>query len=173
MINCSISVSILIVDRAGRRVLLLLSGIVMSIPMACIGAFFYLFNDPETANHEWREKLEWVPLVCLIIYMIGYSIGFACVPFLLLGEMLPGRMRNLLGATVSSFNLLMTFSVLKLFPYIYMSIGFHGLFWIYAVVALLGSTFGFIFIPETKGKSLKEIESHFSGLDLLADDDKA
>jgi facilitated trehalose transporter len=83
-------VSILVVDKAGRRVLLLISGIVMSVSMASIGAFFYLFSDPETMDHDLRAKLEWLPLLSLIVYMIGYSIGFACVPFLLLGEMLPG-----------------------------------------------------------------------------------
>ena len=155
--------SILVVDKAGRRILLLISGIVMAIPMASIGAFFYMFSDPETTNVELRSQLEWVPLVSLIVYMIGYSIGFACVPFLLLGEMLPARMRNLLGAAVSSFNLSMTFLVLKFFPTIHMSIGFHGLFWIYACFALAGSVFGFVFIPETKGKTLKEIEAHFVG----------
>ena len=85
------SVSVLVVDRAGRRILLLISGIVMALPMACIGSFFYIFRDPESANQEWLSTLQWVPLVCLIIYMIGYSIGFACVPFLLMGEMLPGK----------------------------------------------------------------------------------
>jgi facilitated trehalose transporter len=83
-------VSIFVVDKAGRKVLLLISGVVMALPLASIGAFFYVFSDPETSNQEWRSNLEWVPLVSLIIYMIGYSIGFACVPFILLGEMLPG-----------------------------------------------------------------------------------
>jgi hypothetical protein len=68
----------------------------MSVSMASIGAFFYLFSDPETMDHDLRAKLEWLPLLSLIVYMIGYSIGFACVPFLLLGEMLPGIVNNLL-----------------------------------------------------------------------------
>jgi facilitated trehalose transporter len=84
-------VSIFVVDKAGRRILLLISGIVMALPLASLGAFFYMFSDPETSHQEWRANLQWVPLVCLIIYMIGYSIGFACVPFILLGEMLPGK----------------------------------------------------------------------------------
>ena len=84
------SVSIFVVDKAGRRILLLISGIAMALPLAAVGAFFYLFSDPETSNQELRSHLEWLPLVSLIIYMIGYSIGFASVPFLLLGEMLPG-----------------------------------------------------------------------------------
>jgi hypothetical protein len=80
-------------------------------------------------------------------------------------------MRNFLGAIVSSFNLLMTLMVLKLFPTIHIAMGFHSLFWIYATVSLLGATFGFLFIPETKGKSLKEIESHFSRANLLSNEE--
>ena len=158
-----VPVSILVVDKAGRRILLLISGIVMSMSMASIGAFFFLFSNPETVDADLRSKLEWIPLVSLIVYMIGYSIGFACVPFLLLGEMLPARMRNLLGAAVSSFNLAMTFLVLKFFTSIYLAIGFHGLFWIYSVFSLVGAIFGYVFIPETKGKTLKEIEADFVG----------
>jgi facilitated trehalose transporter len=85
-------VSTLVVDKAGRRVLLLISGVVMAVPMASLGAFFYLTSgDPDSLDPAWRSSLEWVPLVCLIVYMIGYSVGFACVPFLLLGELLPSR----------------------------------------------------------------------------------
>jgi hypothetical protein len=57
----------------------------------------------------------------------------------------------------------MTFLVLKFFTAISVAIGFHGLFWIYACFSLLGSVFGYVFIPETKGKTLKEIEAHFVG----------
>jgi facilitated trehalose transporter len=86
----NISASIFVVDRAGRRILLLISGIVMALPLGVIGAFFFFFCHPEAANDEWRSSLEWIPLFCLVVYMIGYSIGYACIPFLLLGEMLPG-----------------------------------------------------------------------------------
>jgi len=56
----------------------------------------------------------------------------------------------------------MIFFVLKFFPSISLQIGFHGLFWIYAACSLVGGLFGYIFVPETKGKSLEEIEQIFS-----------
>ncbi len=78
----------------------------MAIAMGTLGAFFFLFNNgDEPVDIELRDQLECLPLISLIIYMMGYSIGFACVPFLLLGEMLPARMKNFCGAVVSSFNL--------------------------------------------------------------------
>ena len=161
-----VPVSIFVIDKAGRRILLLISGIVMAMPLATLGAFFYVFSDHKAVDHDLHTKLEWIPLFCLVVYMIGYSIGYACVPYLLLGEMLPGQMRNVLGAFVSAFNLLMIFMTLKLFPAMTLSIGFHGLFWIYAIFSLIGAAFGFFCIPETKGKTLEEIEAHFSKSDL-------
>jgi len=104
----TVLVSILLVDKAGRRILLFVSGVIMSIAMGTLGVFFYLFSDStkvEEKESDLRSTLEFLPLLCLIVYMIGYSVGFACVPFLLLGEMLPARMKNFCGAVVSSFNL--------------------------------------------------------------------
>ena len=49
-----------------------------------------------------------------------------------------------------------------------LAIGFHGLFWIYSVFSLVGAIFGYVFIPETKGKTLKEIEAHFVGNSITA-----
>ena len=161
-----IPVSILVIDKSGRRVLLLISGIVMALPLATLGAFFYVFSNPDTYDDDLHSKLEWIPLFCLIVYMIGYSIGYACIPYLLLGEMLPEKMRNVLGAMASAFNLFMIFATLKLFPTMYLNIGFYGVFWVYASCSLAGGAFGWIFIPETKGKSLLEIERHFSTKDL-------
>jgi len=61
----------------------------------------------------------------------------------------------------------MIFFVLKFFPSLTQQIGFHGLFWIYAVFSLVGGVFGYIFIPETKGKSLQEIENFFAGKEKM------
>jgi len=103
-------------------------------------------------------------------YQLAFDLGelfsnIFSITFLL------GRMRNFLGAIVSSFNLLMILLVLKFFPNLHMAIGFHGLFWIYAAVSLFGGIFSFIFIPETKGKTLNEIESFFSKKHFLTSED--
>lgn len=103
-------VSAFIVDKAGRRILLLLSGIIMSISMAALGAFFYIFSEAnEPVDPDLRDKLGWLPLTSLIVFMTGYSIGYASVPFLLLGELLPARVKNICSSIASSFNLVRYF----------------------------------------------------------------
>lgn len=149
------SLSIVLVDKAGRRILLMMSGFIMGISQAAIGAFFYLSSEGPV------ESLQWLPLTSLVLFMIGYSIGFASIPFLLMGELLPHRYRNFLGGLASSLNLTNNFLVLKLFPTLETLIGFHGVFWIYAATCVVSIPFVFLALPETKGKTLDEIEMHF------------
>jgi facilitated trehalose transporter len=105
-----------LVDKAGRKILLLISGALMFLSSGSVGIFFYL------QSKEMSGGLGAMPLVGLIFFMIGYSIGFASVPFVLLGELLPSKYRNLLGGISSSFNLLNTFLVIKLFTNIQESV---------------------------------------------------
>ena len=60
----------------------------------------------------WKG-LEWLPVVGLVFFMVGYSVGFATVPFVLLGEMLPTKFRNTLGSVATAWNLTNTFLVIK------------------------------------------------------------
>ena len=151
--------SIFLVDKAGRRILLILSGVIMGLSLSMLGAYFYVIYEVDPTI---EESLSWLPLATLTIFMIGYSMGFATLPFLLMGELLPSKYRNSLGGIASSFNLLHTFLVLKLFTTLETSVGYYGVFWIYAANSILASVFVYLFLPETKGKTLKEIEEVFA-----------
>lgn len=96
--------SILLVDKAGRRILLIVSGSVMAASLAAVGAYFYVIYNMDVGD----VNLSPVPLTCLIVFMIGYSIGFASIPFLLMGELLPARYKNLLGGIASRYSHLPT-----------------------------------------------------------------
>ena len=150
--------SIFVVDKAGRRPLLIVSGTIMGLSLSILGTYFYVIYETDPSI---EESLSWLPLATLTIFMIGYSIGFATLPFLLMGELLPSKYRNSLGGIASSFNLLHTFLVLKLFTTLETSLGYYGVFWIYAANSFFAALFVYLFLPETKGKTLKEIEEHF------------
>ena len=110
--NDNFAGSIFLVDTFGRRPLLMASGLIMSLSCGGLGVYFVL--DPATRSS--LGGLDWVPLASLVLFMVGYSVGFASVPFVLMGEMLPARFRNALGAIASSFNLTNTFLVIKVKP---------------------------------------------------------
>lgn len=79
-----------------------------------------------------------------------------------MGEMFPSRYRTLLGPMSSSFNLLCTFTVVRSFPEMQATLGKYGAFWFFMCCTLLSIVFIFFLLPETKGKTLEEIEKFFT-----------
>jgi len=73
----------------------------------------------------------------------------------------PASTKNLCGALCSSFNLLCLFFVLKYYTQLAATIDYTGVYWMFAVVSFAGVIFVYFFLPETKGKSLEEIEKCF------------
>lgn len=93
--------------------------------------------------------------------MIGYSIGFGCIPYLLMGEIFPAKQRGLLSSIGGSFNLAVMFIVIKTYHPLEEVITTAGTFWIYSGFCLLGVIFVITIVPETKGKDLDSIEKLF------------
>ncbi|KAJ2949898.1 hypothetical protein O0L34_g11217 [Tuta absoluta] len=150
------AVSTMLVDHAGRRPLLLISAAVMAASMAAMGAAFYF----EFEQESW---LGYLPIISLVVYMIGFSLGFGGLPFLLLGELFPAQYRSQLSGMASVVNLLSMFSVIKTYHSLDVLLTSAGTFWMYACFCILAFFFVLFVVPETKGKSLAEIEQHFRG----------
>ena len=108
------------------------------------------------------EKLGWLPLLSLVVFFIAYSGGYSNVPFILMGELFPSRYRSILGPLSSSFNLCCTFIVVRSFPVMQISMEKYGAFWFFMCCTLLGIVFVYFLLPETKGKTLEDIEKLFS-----------
>jgi len=149
-------ISISLVDQAGRRPLLIISGLVMALSMGSLALYL---NYASSVPNTWR----WLPLVAIIGSFIGYSVGYATIPFCIMGEILPARTRSVAGALSSSFNLTCLFLVLKFYTSLADMMGYPGVYWLFAAVNFFGIIFVFCFLPETKGKSLEEIEKMFEG----------
>jgi len=159
--------SMFLVDRAGRRVLLLLSGFFMAVSLAALGAFFYLKNAAATPADQQQlvDSLGWLPLASLILFIIAYLFGYANVPFLIMAEIFPTKYRSLLGALSSSFNLACTFTIVFSFNYMRLpdALNLHGTFFFYMSFCAAGVVYVYFLVPETKGKSFEEIELMFGG----------
>ncbi|KAI9552844.1 hypothetical protein GHT06_020726 [Daphnia sinensis] len=148
------------VDRYGRRILLLGSAAIVSCSLAAMGSFFYM--QAQWGSDVATEKLGWLPLLSLVVFFVAYSGGYANVPFILMGEMFPARYRSILGPLSSSFNLCCTFIVVRCFPIMQITMGKYGAFWFFMCCTLVGIVFVFFLLPETKGKTLEDIEKIFS-----------
>lgn len=149
--------SLLVIDRAGRRPLLLVSGVTTSLAMALVGTYFYLQDRGRAGG------LGLLPVGSLLLFMVGFSVGYANIPFLLMGELLPVRQRSVLSSLAGSFNLGTMFLVIKTYPQLRHAMGTDGTFWLYSALCLASCIFVALLLPETKGKTLDEIESYFEG----------
>lgn len=145
--------SLFLVDKFGRKPLLVASGLSMAVAMFCLGTYFHLQAKNLT------EHLALIPLICLMIFISGYSIGFCNVPFILMAELLPMSKRSVLSSIAGAVNLGSMFVVIKTYPDFEAVIGSAGTFWLYSALSLLSCFFVHFCLPESKGKSFKEIEA--------------
>uniref|UniRef100_A0A1B0CJD4 Facilitated trehalose transporter Tret1 n=2 Tax=Lutzomyia longipalpis TaxID=7200 RepID=A0A1B0CJD4_LUTLO len=146
--------SLFVVDRFGRKPLLIISGALMSISMTSMG---FAFNLTDSGNHNYG----FLPLMSLIVFMIGFSVGFGCIPFLLMGEIFPTKQRSILSSFAGSFNLLIMFLVIFTYHPLQRAITTAGTFWAYAVMCICGVLFVIFLVPETKGRDLESITQLF------------
>jgi hypothetical protein len=93
--------------------------------------------------------------------MFGFSIGYCGIPFLLMGELIPEKQRSFLCSIAGSQNYGVMFVVIKTYHDLNNSVGEDGTFWLYSFFCLCSCFFVYFLVPETKGKSLREIEEYF------------
>lgn len=81
----AVFIATVLIDRLGRKILLYISDVAMVITLAALGSFFYLKEN----GHD-VTSIGWLPLASFVIFVIGFSLGFGPIPWLMLGEILPG-----------------------------------------------------------------------------------
>jgi SP family arabinose:H+ symporter-like MFS transporter len=138
------------VDRWGRRTLMLIGSIGLFFIYAALGACYYF-------------EITGLAVLGLVIASIScYAMTLAPITWVVLSEIFPTKIRAMAMA-VSTFALWTACFVLTYtFPVLNSSLGSYGTFWLYGVICLLGFVFLRISLPETKGKSLEEIENELT-----------
>lgn len=146
--------SVFLLDRVGRRRLYII-GICGMIPsLTLLGLCFY-FKDALGA------ALPYFAVSSIVAYIAFIAISLAPLGWLLISEVFPTSVRGV-GMSIGSlshwgFNAIISFTFLKLVN----GIGIASTFWLYAGVCVAGLFWGNYYIPETKGKSLEQIEEHW------------
>ncbi|XP_071561826.1 facilitated trehalose transporter Tret1 isoform X3 [Temnothorax nylanderi] len=147
-----------VIDKLGRKMLLYISAVMMALTLFSLGGFFYVKSLDVDVT-----AFGWLPLVSLIVYVIGFSLGFGPIPWLMMGEILPAQIRGSAASIATSFNWMCTFIVTKTFEDVIAVIGAHGTFWLFGIIVVVGLVFVIVSVPETRGRSLEEIEKGFRG----------
>ncbi|XP_038223365.1 facilitated trehalose transporter Tret1-like isoform X3 [Zerene cesonia] len=150
-------VSSLVVDKLGRRILLLFSALVMCICSTALGVYFFL-QDTHGSNSSIVEAISWLPLLSLSLFIIAFSLGFGPIPWMMAGELCLIDIKAFVGSTAGTFNWLLSFTVTSTFNSLNNAIGSGQVFWLFAGIMVIGFIFIFFVVPETKGKSVDEIQ---------------
>lgn len=151
--------SSLIVDKLGRKILLLGSSLVMGICQIVLGTFFYLKLDKNMDLSSYGM----IPIVALCIVFLSFSLGFGPIPWMICGELFAPNVKALLGASAGTLNWTLAFFVTKFFSNLVTAIHIGPVFWLFSVWCLLGFIFVLFVVPETKGMSLVDIQRMLNG----------
>lgn len=144
-----------------RRSMVITSGIGSGVAAIVLGIFMYSrLDQPKTPVDLY------VFAVCTLVY-IAANTGFMAMPGIMIGELLPARIRGQMsGYIFTAFNIAL-FMVAKLFPAFNTMMKTHGLFIMFGVASFGASLLMYLMFPETKGKTLGEIEDYFEQSNYL------
>ena len=139
-------VAILFIDKIGRRYLYLIGSMGMVVTLLMLALSFYF-------------KMEGIfTLICILMFIAFFASCIGPVFWTLVSEIFPNRIRGKAVAFASFTQWIFNFLVVLLFPHFLASIGGAKTFLFLALMSLLQWLFTYLYVPETKGKSLEEIE---------------
>lgn len=155
-------VSSLVVDKFGRKLLLLGSDFFMAISGILLGIFFSI-TDYKLADQETIDKISFLPILALSIFLIVFSLGFGPIPWMISAEVYPAEVKSSASSAAGTFNWFLAFLVTKFYIDVKNAVGGDVTFYIFSAISLVGTAFIYFIVPETKGKSLEQIQIELGG----------
>jgi sugar porter (SP) family MFS transporter len=142
-------VSMWLVDRAGRRPLLLIGTAGMVISLGLLGLIF---------ERGAGGGLAWLAVITLMAYVASFAISLGPIFWLIISEIYPLRIRGIAQGTAATANWAANFAVSLTFLSLIQALGPTRTFWFYGFLAIISWFFSYYLVPETKGRTLEEIE---------------
>lgn len=146
-----------LVDILGRRLMLFMSAMGMFLSQMALGTYFYLKEEGEDVSF-----LYWMPIVCLVFYIVSYISGFGPLIWTVMGEIFPTHLKAVAFSVGVFFWWTMGFVVSRAFYPISVTFGMSGCFWLFSGVCFAACIFILTYVIETKGKNLLEIQALLS-----------
>lgn len=150
---CCHILAIFLLDRVGRRPLLLTGVAGQIVGLAILGA---AFQFPQLASFK-----SYTAIGGLVIYVACFAFGLGPIFWLLISEIYPLRVRGAAMSAVTVTNWALNLAVAVTFLTLVAVLGGAGTFWLYGAIAVIAWIFFYLLVPETKGKSLEQIEAHW------------
>ncbi|XP_029671286.1 facilitated trehalose transporter Tret1-like isoform X1 [Formica exsecta] len=154
-------VACILCRRCGRRPLTMISSVGCGLSMLGLGGYMWFKNY--SVENDLTLVATWIPVFCIFSYTVTCTMGFLVIPWVMIGEVYPVQVRGIIGGLTTMCAHSFVFMVVKTYPFLANSLTRHGTFILYGCISLLGTIYFYICLPETKGRTLQEIEDYFSG----------
>ncbi|CAN1234089.1 Sugar transporter ERD6-like 7 [Linum perenne] len=142
-----------VIDRAGRKPLLLVSGSGLVLACLIIGLSFYL-----KVNELALHMVPMLAVTGLLLYIGSFSVGMGAVPWVIMSEIFPINIKGTAGGFATLVNWFGAWAVSYTYNFL-MSWSSYGTFFLYAAVNALAIVFVIKVVPETKGRTLEQIQA--------------
>ena len=172
-----------IVDRIGRKPLLLFSGAVISLSYVVLSVYsfgsthvWHQCSELDTTSSitnstrihtlvsvQFCDYITLVPMGALILFRFAYGLGWGPIPYILLGETFPSKIRSVGASGCFCIYMCSNGIVVLVFPFLEQLFEVHYIFSFFVILNISTSVFVVLFIPETKGLSMDEVERLFKG----------
>ena len=143
-------VAIWLIDKLGRKKLLLYGLTGMTIGTIVLGLGFIL---PSLSG-----IVSWITLASMLLYIASFAASFGPIVWVMLPEIFPLQIRGAAAGVCSTSNWVANFIVAQSFPILIAALGNTPVFWGLGVICILSMAFIYFIVPETKGRSLEQIE---------------
>ena len=144
-----------LIENVGRRVLYLCAGILGFFSLGIVGLFFFLKIYLQIEN---LSLVSWVPLFGLIIFEMVSAGSLSTTPIVLTVELFPTEVKSVASAITFVIFEIIAFFITLSFSGFNEIVGIYTTFWIYGTCCIVGTSIVYCIAPETKGKSLEEIQ---------------
>jgi MFS transporter, SP family, xylose:H+ symportor len=156
--------AIITVDRFGRKFVMIPGALIMAVAMISLGFTFFLSFEENQFSSQGAAKAA---LIFILIYIAGFAMSWGPVTWVLLSEIFPnqirGRLMALATATMWISNLIISWSFPILNNSQFLVGKFHhgATYWLYGIIGILAAIFISRYVPETKQKTLEEIQDYW------------
>ncbi|CAN6354230.1 unnamed protein product [Urochloa humidicola] len=146
-------------DKAGRRLLLIISTTGMTITLVVVSVSFFVKDNIPAGSHLY-SVMSMLSLAGLVAFVISFNLGLGAIPWIIMSEILPVSIKSLAGSVATLANWLGAWAI-TMTASLMLSWSNGGTFAIYAAVCTMALIFVCLWVPETKGRTLEEIAFSF------------
>nr|CAH7734445.1 unnamed protein product [Callosobruchus chinensis] len=150
----STAIGSFVVERRGRKPLLIWSAVLAAFSHLLLGLYFQL----QESGYEFVSMLSPAPFVCIVLFSLTFSFGLGPVPYAYLSEFFPQHVKNLGVPVCTAIGFLVGGLIALVFPYFMEYLGMQWCFWLFGAICTTCAIFTKYVVPNTDGKTLEEIQ---------------